>query len=331
MIQLVLGWLFVIIAICFIGVAVVAVPVRRHPAVRPAGARSPRRRPCSCPLLVAAFVLLKAVQYWYDRYELLFSNRGGTFTGASYTDINAVLPAKLILMLIAAICAVGFVVGAFTRSIKLPAIALGLLVLSSVLIGGAWPLVLQQVVVNPNGINREPEYIAAQHRRHPHGVSDPATTRSTTSTTRAARRRPAADRQRQGHRAERPAARPEHALRRRSPSSSSCGTSTASRTKLAMDRYTVNDGKVQDYVVAVRELNADGLNDTQKNWINEHMVFTHGDGLRRRAGQPDQRAAGRSGGGHGGCRSSPASTPPTRTTSIPESLRSRSRGSTTAS
>jgi len=48
--------------------------------------------------------------------------------------------------------------------------------------------------------------------------------------------------------------------------------------QLAMDRYTVN-GKTQDYVVAVRELNADGLNDAQKNWINEHMVFTHGDGF----------------------------------------------------
>ena len=48
--------------------------------------------------------------------------------------------------------------------------------------------------------------------------------------------------------------------------------------QLAMDRYTV-DGKTQDYVVAVRELNADGLNDAQKNWINEHMVFTHGDGF----------------------------------------------------
>ena len=48
--------------------------------------------------------------------------------------------------------------------------------------------------------------------------------------------------------------------------------------QLAMDRYTVN-GTTQDYVVAVRELNADGLNDAQKNWINEHMVFTHGDGF----------------------------------------------------
>ena len=111
-------------------------------------------------VLLAVFLLVNAVRYSYDRYQLLFSTRGGTFTGASYTDINAVLPAKLILMLIAGICAVGFVVGAVTRSIRLPALALGLLVLSTVLIGGVWPLVLQQLVVNPNGINREPEFIA---------------------------------------------------------------------------------------------------------------------------------------------------------------------------
>ena len=53
-------------------------------------------------------MLLKAVAYWFDRYELLFSDRAGTFTGAAYTDVNAVLPAKLILMFIAVICAVGF-------------------------------------------------------------------------------------------------------------------------------------------------------------------------------------------------------------------------------
>ena len=159
MIQLVLGWLFVIIAICFIAVAVVQYLFGGIRISGP-GRKITSQATLQLSLLVAAFVLLKAVQYWYDRYELLFSNRGGTFTGASYTDINAVLPAKLILMLIAFICAIGFVVGAFTRSIKLPAIALGLLVLSSVLIGGVWPLVLQQVVVNPNGINREPEYIA---------------------------------------------------------------------------------------------------------------------------------------------------------------------------
>ena len=191
-------------------------------------ARSPRRRRLQLSLLVAAFVLLKAVQYWYDRYELLFSNRGGTFTGASYTDINAVLPAKLILMLIAAICAIGFVVGAFTRSIKLPAIALGLLVLSSVLIGGVWPLVLQQVVVNPNGINREPEYIARNidATRTAYQIRDdqinyvdyPGSPRGRSARTSSPTPTPCRT----------PGCSTRMCCHRPSPSSSSCGTSTAS-------------------------------------------------------------------------------------------------------
>src|SRR6478735_3557774 len=276
MIQLVLGWLFLIISICFISVAVVQYLFGGIRLSGP-GRKITSQATLQLSLLVAAFVLLKAVQYWYDRYELLFSNRGGTFTGASYTDINAVLPAKLILMLIAAICAIGFVVGAFTRSIKLPAIALGLLVLSSVLIGGVWPLVLQQVVVNPNGINREPEYIARNidatrtayqirddqinYIDYP-GVlaGDPRDIITDTDTVPNARLldpnvlSPTFTQQQQ--------------LR----------NFYGFPDQLAMDRYTVN-GKTQDYVVAVRELNADGLNDAQKNWINEHMVFTHGDGF----------------------------------------------------
>ena len=155
--------------------------------IRIAGGRaagSPGRRRCSCRCWSAAFVLVKAVQYWFDRYDLLFSNRGGKFTGASYTDINAVLPAKIILMCIAAICAVGFIVGAFLRSVRLPAIALVLLVLSSVLIGGVWPLVLQQVVVNPNGITKEPPYIERNIDCHPAGLRHrPTTTSPTPSTT----------------------------------------------------------------------------------------------------------------------------------------------------
>ena len=276
LIQMVLSWLFVIIAICFICVAVVQYLFGGVRLSGP-GRRITPQATLQLSLLVAAFVLLKAVQYWYDRYELLFSNRGGTFTGASYTDINAVLPAKLILMLIAAICAIGFVVGAFTRSIKLPAIALGLLVLSSVLIGGVWPLVLQQVVVNPNGINREPEYIARniEATRTAYQIrddqinyvdypavlaGDPRDIISDTDTLPNARLldpnvlSPTFTQQQQ--------------LR----------NFYGFPDQLAMDRYMVN-GKTQDYVVAARELNAEGLNDAQKNWINEHMVFTHGDGF----------------------------------------------------
>ena len=52
--------------------------------------------------LIGTLVLLKAFAYWLDRYELLSHTRSGKpFTGAGYTDINAVLPAKLILLAIA--------------------------------------------------------------------------------------------------------------------------------------------------------------------------------------------------------------------------------------
>ncbi len=276
MIQLVLGWLFVIIAVCFVLVAVVQYLFGGIRLTGPGRKVTPQAT-MQLSLLVAAFVLLKAVQYWYDRYELLFSNRGGTFTGASYTDINAVLPAKLILMLIALICAIGFVAGAFTRSVKLPAIALGLLVLSSVLIGAVWPLVLQQVVVNPNGINREPEYIARNidATRTAYNIRDDQINYINY------------EGQLTGD--------PQEIIADKEtvPNARLLDPNVLSPTfiqqqqlrnfygfpdQLAMDRYTV-DGTTQDYVVAVRELNADGLNDAQKNWINEHMVFTHGDGF----------------------------------------------------
>jgi uncharacterized membrane protein (UPF0182 family) len=45
---------------------------------------------------------------------------------------------------------------------------------------------------------------------------------------------------------------------------------------LDVDRYTVN-GKKQDMVVAVRELNIAGS--PAQNWINDHLVYTHGFGF----------------------------------------------------
>jgi len=94
--------------------------------------------------LIGLFVLLKAFAYFTDRFELLYSTRNTKFNGATYTDLNALLPAKLILLCIAVFCALAFFAGAFLRNLQLPAIALALLVLSSVLIGAAWPAIMQQ-------------------------------------------------------------------------------------------------------------------------------------------------------------------------------------------
>ena len=69
------------------------------------------------------------------------------------------MPAKLILLFISIICAAAFFAAVFRRNLQLPAIATVLLVLSSVLIGAAWPQVLQQFVVAPNAAQREAQSI----------------------------------------------------------------------------------------------------------------------------------------------------------------------------
>src|SRR5271156_3915334 len=111
--------------------------------------------------LVGVLVLLKAVAYWVDRYELLSHTRGGKpFTGAGYTDINAVLPAKLILMAIAVICAAAVFSAIALRDLRIPAIGVALLLLSSLIVGAGWPLIVEQISVRPNAAQKESEYIS---------------------------------------------------------------------------------------------------------------------------------------------------------------------------
>ncbi|HZE14809.1 MAG TPA: UPF0182 family protein, partial [Mycobacterium sp.] len=125
--------------------------------------------------LVGALVLLKAVAYWLDRYELLSHTRGGKpFTGAGYTDINAVLPAKLILVAIALICAVAVFSAIVLRDLRIPAIGLVLLLLSSLIVGAGWPLIVEQISVKPNAAQKESEYISRSitATRQAYGLTD---------------------------------------------------------------------------------------------------------------------------------------------------------------
>jgi len=111
-------------------------------------------------VLAGTFLLLKAVAYWFDRYSLLSSERKQeTFTGMSYTDANAVLSSKLILMAIAIICAVAFFAGIVLRDLRVPALATVLMLVSALLIGVGWPLAVEQFSVKPNAAQKEAKYI----------------------------------------------------------------------------------------------------------------------------------------------------------------------------
>jgi hypothetical protein len=127
--RLVVNLLFVATALCF-GASLLTHYI--FGGVRPIGravrVSAPTR--AHLALLAGVFVLLKAVAYWLDRYSLVLasaSDNGGVFGGASHTDLNAVIPAKIILAVTAAICAATLIVGAFQHTLQLPAIAIALM------------------------------------------------------------------------------------------------------------------------------------------------------------------------------------------------------------
>jgi len=229
-------------------------------------------------VLAGIFVLLKAVAYWLDRYYLLFSpSNGGVFSGASYTDLNAVLPAKLILLFISIICAAAFFAAVFRQNLQLPSISIALLVLSSVLVGAAWPAVLEQFVVKPNANDRERipierNIIATQQA---YGLTpDKVAYQDYSGRSDATAAQVRGDQPTLSN------------LRLLDPSRlAKTFTQLEQRKnfygfpeKLDIDRYTIN-GRTQDYVVAARELDSAALTGNQTDWINRHLVYTHGNGF----------------------------------------------------
>ncbi|HWF29705.1 MAG TPA: UPF0182 family protein [Mycobacterium sp.] len=229
---------------------------------------------------VGALVLLKAVAYWLDRYELLSHTRGGKpFTGAGYTDINAVLPAKLILMAIAVICAAAVFSAIVLRDLRIPAIGLVLLLLSSLIVGAGWPLIVEQISVRPNAAQKESEYISRSiaATRQAYGLtSDVVAYRNYTGDGQAtAAQQVASDRATTSN------------IRLLDPTIVSPAFTQFQQGKnfynfpdqLSIDRYLDRNGALRDFVVAARELNPDRLIDNQRDWINRHSVYTHGNGF----------------------------------------------------
>jgi uncharacterized protein len=223
-------------------------------------------------ILLGFIVLFKAVAYWFDRYALALKE-SKLITGLTYTDVNATLPAKAILSAIAVVCAVLFFANIVRRSWLLPAAGSALLVVSSVLIAGIYPGAIQQFQVKPSESSKEAPYIqrnidATRAAYDLNGVvmQDYNATISTSAGQLAKDAATIAN------------------IRLMDPNVLSATFRQLQQIKpyyafpesLDIDRYTVN-GVSRDAVVAVRELNIDG--NPSRNWINDHLVYTHGFGF----------------------------------------------------
>jgi uncharacterized protein len=227
-------------------------------------------------ILLGAFVLLKGVAYWFDRYGIDFSQRGTVTTGASYTDVNAVLPAKTVLAVIAILCAILFFAGAARRSALLPAVGFGLLVLSAILIGGVYPAIIQQFVVKPNELAKETPYIKREinSTRSAYAVNGarviPYPGAPPVPPSQLANQVVGLD----GLRLMDPAVLP-----RTFEQLQQVKGFYQFPSQLSVDRYQLPGGGQlpQDLVVAVRGMG--GPPQGQGNWINTHLVYTHGFGF----------------------------------------------------
>jgi uncharacterized membrane protein (UPF0182 family) len=223
-------------------------------------------------VLLGLVVLLKAVAYWFDRYALALKD-SKLITGLTYTDVNAVLPAKAILTGIAIVCALLFFANIVRRSWVLPAAGTALLVISSVLIAGLYPAAIQTFQVKPSESSKEAEFIQRNidATRAAFGLED-VTVRDYQATLTTSAGQLTNDAATIAN------------IRLMDPNVIAATFRQLQQIKpyytfpdsLDVDRYTIN-GVKRDAVVAVRELNIDG--NPSRNWINDHLVYTHGFGF----------------------------------------------------
>ena len=223
-------------------------------------------------VLLGLVVLLKAGAYWLDRYALALKDNK-LITGLTYTDVNALLPAKAILTGIALICSLLFFANIVRKSWLLPAAGTALLVVSSVLIAGIYPAAIQQFQVKPSESSKEAPFIQRNidATRDAFGLSavEVKDFQATLSASAGQLSKDAATISN---------------IRLMDPNVLSPTFRQLQQIKpyytfgasLDIDRYKVN-GVSHDTIVAIRELNIDG--NPSRNWINDHLVYTHGFGF----------------------------------------------------
>ena len=220
-------------------------------------------------VLLALLALFKAAGYWLQQYKLTASTRG-VVDGATYTDVNAQLPAIKLLFLISLLAAVLLIINVWQRGWRLPVIAVGLWGLVAVVAGAVYPAFVQRFQVQPAESSKERPYIerniaATRTAMNLDNVEvvpyqldslDPQELEPNTSTLQNIR---LIDTETMA-----PTYQKLEALR-----------GYYQLSQLDVDRYEI-DGRTQQVVIAARELNPSGL--PGNTWENRHLAYTHGYG-----------------------------------------------------
>ena len=222
-------------------------------------------------ILIALILLLKAVGYLLDSYELVYSSRGAAF-GASYTDIYAILPALRILTVLALVAAVLCVLQMSRPGFRYLIGGVAVLVLVHAVGLNLYPSLIQRFHVVPNEVEAEKPFIERNIKstRLAYGLDKveskdfPAEEKLT-----------AADLKRNESTIK------NIRLWEHRPLLATYAQLQEIRTYYKFvdvdnDRYMIN-GTYRQTMLSARELSHQHL--PSRIWINEHLTYTHGYGL----------------------------------------------------
>ena len=221
-------------------------------------------------VLFAALAMVRAVDYWFSRYDLTRSTRS-VVQGATYTDVNAQLPATQLMILVSLAVAVLFLANFRQRGWRLPILATVLWIVIAVSAGGIYPAVVQRFVVQPNVSTMELPFIERNidATKAAMGLGDVERTRLDLQPLTAAALN------------EDPA--PLRNVRQLDPFQmrdrfilDEGQTSFYAVRDLDVDRYEF-DGRLQQVMVSARELNSAGI--PNRTWVSRHLLYTHGCGI----------------------------------------------------
>ncbi len=221
-------------------------------------------------VLLAILAVLKAGDYWLDRYELTNSQRG-IVQGATYSVVKAQLPAIMLLILIALLTAGLYLSVVKTGSWRLPLVASALWLVVSIVGGLIYPAVVQSLVVNPNQESREAPYIERNviATRQALGLTDIDVRTVEFGTLTAAEVEADLDPLR-NTRLLNPTAMETRFLVDRGE------LAGLTIDDLDVDRYEL-DGRTQQVLITARELDLGGV--TNRSWQGLHLINTRGCGL----------------------------------------------------
>ncbi len=222
-------------------------------------------------VLGALLFVLFAYRTRLAMYGLLYSPRGLVY-GAGYTDVHATLPVLRVVLILCLLTAAAFLLGAKRGSVR-PVLLTLLPLLAVWLLGGTiYPEIVQRFIVAPNEIDKERPYIARSieftrqayaldrfEEREFSAVEDLTleNIRKNDATMRNIR------------------------LWDHNPLQTTFAQLQEIRTyykfaRVDNDRYWINS-TYRQVSLSPRELNAALL--PSRNWINEHLTYTHGYGL----------------------------------------------------